>query len=236
MLLSLDSHSPDETRRFGLALGRLLRPGDAVLLEGQLGAGKTTLVRAIAAGMGLDERAVSSPTFVTINEYASPGGLTLVHVDAYRLAGEDDLDSLGWDRALEGDRVLVVEWPERIAAALPAGAATVRLTHAGERSRRLEVELPDSWTSRQGVGSLAAEGPGEGTGPGEEAGTTGTADRSGAGRRATTCPITGRPVPADSPTWPFADERARLADLYRWFSGQHALSRPVELDEDEPGD
>src|SRR5262245_47994123 len=90
------SGSEAETLLLGGALGSLLRGGDVVLLDGPLGAGKTTLVRAVAAGMGLDTGAVASPTFVVVHEY----GDRLVHVDAYRLGSAEDLDSLGWDRLI----------------------------------------------------------------------------------------------------------------------------------------
>lgn len=220
-------HSPGETRMVGLALGRALRGGDVVLLEGMLGAGKTTLVRSVVEGMGLDAAAVSSPTFVVIHEYGrgvgSVGGVggvgpDLIHVDAYRLHGSEELDSLGWDRVLdrlrEGSAALVIEWPERLEGAMPGEPARARLEHVDEHRRELFLELPDSWRSREGLSELLD-------------------------RRATTCPVTGAPVPADSPTYPFASERARLAELYKWFSGSYQISRELsadDLEEPPPGE
>ncbi|MEX2219521.1 MAG: tRNA (adenosine(37)-N6)-threonylcarbamoyltransferase complex ATPase subunit type 1 TsaE [Phycisphaerales bacterium] len=216
--------SEAETRLIGRALGALLRGGDVVLLEGALGAGKTTLVRAAAEGMGLGVEAVASPTFVVVHEYTRPGGAAgprdqapaaLFHVDAYRLRGEDELESLGWDAVVEaieaGRAAAVIEWPERLGAALDAfDPARVRLEHAGEESREIVLSIPSSWRSRPGLEDLLARGP-------------------------TTCPVTGQPVPADSPTYPFANERARMADLHRWFSGAHTLSRDIGHSDLEEG-
>jgi tRNA threonylcarbamoyladenosine biosynthesis protein TsaE len=202
--------------RLGHSLGAILLPGDALLLEGPLGAGKTTLVRAVAEGMGINPSVVSSPTFVVINQYPSPDGRELVHVDAYRLTGPGDLESLGWDRITHPGlpRILAIEWPERLGeAALPAWAgppARITIHAATEETRDLTLDAPDSWQSRAGFDSLRP-------------------------RRATVCRITGRSVPADAPTWPFADERARMADLYRWMSGSYAIEAEMGAP-DEPGD
>jgi tRNA threonylcarbamoyladenosine biosynthesis protein TsaE len=217
------SSSEAQTRDIGVALGGLLRPGDIVLLEGALGAGKTTLVRALAEGLGLDPHAVSSPTFVVVHDYRQPvlgaGRPDLIHVDAYRLAGAEELDTVGWDAAVArvqgpgASAALVVEWPERLGPRVLEGAtpARVRLEHAGEHQREVFLSLPESWRPRLGVGDLLQ-------------------------RRPTTCPITGVPVPADSPTWPFANERARLADLHRWFSGRYTISRRPEQSDLEQDD
>lgn len=186
-----------------------------MLLDGPLGAGKTTLVRAMAEGLGIDPGMVASPTFVVMNQYplpdGGPDGGELVHVDAYRLSGPGDLDSIGWDRiadpAFAG--IVVVEWPERLeGAGAPAWATEpIRVTihQSGEDVRDLTIVLPDSWRGRSGVDLLRP-------------------------REATVCRVTGRPVAADSPTWPFADEKARMADLYRWMSGEYSVEA-TELEE-----
>jgi tRNA threonylcarbamoyladenosine biosynthesis protein TsaE len=104
----------DDTRALGRALGRLLRPGDLVVLTGDLGAGKTTLTQGIGDGLGV-RGAVTSPTFVIARVHPSlVGGPDLVHVDAYRLAGLDELDDLDLDTTLE-DSVTVVEWGHGLA-------------------------------------------------------------------------------------------------------------------------
>ncbi|MCH7791197.1 MAG: tRNA (adenosine(37)-N6)-threonylcarbamoyltransferase complex ATPase subunit type 1 TsaE [Planctomycetes bacterium] len=157
MVLRFESDSPERTAAFGVALAGVLKPGDVVLLEGELGSGKTTLVRAVASGLGIDAGLVSSPTFVTINEY--PGPVPLVHVDAYRLGCADELEALGWDAAMEGGgagAIVMVEWADRIAGAPACGgqAATIRFTHAGLKARSMELEAPDSWKDRDGFSNL----------------------------------------------------------------------------------
>lgn len=139
----------DETIALGARLGRLLRPGDFVALHGELGAGKTRLVRGIARGMGLDPSGVTSPTFVVVNVYQSRsarGGSScpLVHLDAYRLTGSDDLPALGWDRLMDGTSVVVAEWAERIG---DPGLGSdrcfdVTIEHAGPEERRLRIRSP----------------------------------------------------------------------------------------------
>ncbi|MGE0713720.1 MAG: tRNA (adenosine(37)-N6)-threonylcarbamoyltransferase complex ATPase subunit type 1 TsaE [Planctomycetota bacterium] len=131
----MDLEDHDATRRAGAALGALLQAGDVVALIGDLGAGKTTLTKAaIAALGGVDEDEVTSPTFVLVREY--PGRLESLHVDAYRLAGAGDLESL--DLALAGEGVAFVEWADRVDGALPADRLTLTLEHTDGR-RRLEV-------------------------------------------------------------------------------------------------
>ncbi|RME06956.1 MAG: tRNA (adenosine(37)-N6)-threonylcarbamoyltransferase complex ATPase subunit type 1 TsaE [Anaerolineae bacterium] len=133
-LLSL---SPEQTRRVGMRLGAMLQSGDLLALNGDLGAGKTTLVQGIAAGWGSPD-AVSSPTFVLVNVYRRPDGGRLHHLDAYRLSGAEEAWDLDLDTMLM-DGPLVVEWAERIAAALPAERLSVHLSWLDETRRRLLV-------------------------------------------------------------------------------------------------
>jgi tRNA threonylcarbamoyladenosine biosynthesis protein TsaE len=126
------------TEAFGRRLGSLLFPGAVVALVGQLGAGKTHLVRAVAEGLGVrDPRLVSSPTFVLIQEY--PARLPVYHFDAYRLAGCAEFIDLGADEYFAGDGVCLIEWADRVAACLPDERLHVELTVTGESSRRAEV-------------------------------------------------------------------------------------------------
>ena len=123
--LRLHTVSADETRLVGQMLGNLLRAGDAVLLSGDLGAGKTTLTQGVATGVGAPEPA-TSPTFVLVNQYH--GRLPLYHADLYRLddpAEVADLDLPG----VSLDGALVVEWPERGADLLPASHLAIDLRH-----------------------------------------------------------------------------------------------------------
>lgn len=193
----------DATARLASDVAAVLRPGDLVRLEGEMGAGKTTLVRLIAKARGVDPDAVSSPTYVLMNVYTPRDGAPIAHLDCYRLSGEEDLDALGWDQITDGGTIVLVEWAERIAGALSADAARIAIEPTGDTARTFRLEVPRSWAGRAGF-------PGLETPPD------------------TVCPITGRPVPGDSPTWPFADEKARLADLYGWMTEKYTISRPIE--------
>ena len=134
--------SEDEagTRRAGADLARLLAPGDLVLLEGDLGAGKTVFVRGLAAGLGVDEEGVSSPTFALVHEYG-PEGVPplLVHVDLYRLPGGSGqaMEELGLRDLRRGGAVLAVEWPASLLS--EAGAWFVKLTIEEGTRRRIEI-------------------------------------------------------------------------------------------------
>lgn len=137
--LEFFSRSADQTRRLGMRLGSLLEKGDIVCLQGDLGSGKTTLVQGIAQGWGsLDP--VSSPTFVIVNMYRRPDNLNLHHLDAYRLQNAVEAEELDIDLMLERG-ALVVEWPERISAALPAECLKVELRWIADEQRGM-VFLP----------------------------------------------------------------------------------------------
>lgn len=138
------SQSLEQTAVLAQDLAQALEPGDIVLFEGELGAGKTTLIREIVSALGVDVATVSSPTFVLANEYDAANGLTVVHIDAYRLTGDDDeeLALLGWDRLVAGDTVVLIEWAERISGLIDRPAVRVALEHVAESSRAIRLELP----------------------------------------------------------------------------------------------
>ncbi|MGV3720887.1 MAG: tRNA (adenosine(37)-N6)-threonylcarbamoyltransferase complex ATPase subunit type 1 TsaE [Actinomycetota bacterium] len=127
--------SEQETRLLGAALGRLLAPGDVVTLSGDLGAGKTTFSQGIGLGLGVDEP-VTSPTFALVHEYE--GRIPVWHLDTYRVGGAAELVDLSWDDLLAGGGAVLVEWPERIAEALPPDRLEVRLSSDGIDSRHLQ--------------------------------------------------------------------------------------------------
>jgi tRNA threonylcarbamoyladenosine biosynthesis protein TsaE len=134
--LALTSNSPTETRRLGERIARRLRPGDVLLLLGDLGAGKTCLAQGIGKGLGIDAT-IKSSAFVLLNEYE--GRLKMYLSDLYRL--EDPLEVA--DLALEevaADGVLVVEWPDRAWEEMPQERLLVRLEWAGERARKFSLE------------------------------------------------------------------------------------------------
>ncbi len=126
----------EETRQLGIRLAELLKPGDVLALEGDLGAGKTTFAQGIARGLGVEE-AVDSPTFTIIKEYH--GRLPFYHMDVYRLESSDE--DLGWDEFFFGDGVTLVEWAGRIEELLPDHAVRITLT-VGEAGERLITFAP----------------------------------------------------------------------------------------------
>lgn len=136
--IRLTSASEAATIELGRRLGALLRPGDVVALIGPLGAGKTRLVKGIALGLGVtDERRVTSPTFVLLNRYA--GHVSLYHFDAYRLRESRDMVDIGCEEIFAGDGVAVIEWAERVPQCLPETRIEIRMEHAGEKDRVLEI-------------------------------------------------------------------------------------------------
>ncbi len=133
--LEIISRSTDQTRRVGMRLGALLKPGDLVGLVGDLGSGKTTLVQGIAVGWGtLDP--VSSPTFVLVNVYRHTDGCRLFHLDAYRLTGPNEALDLDLEDMLD-QGPLVVEWAERVQAVLPEQGLWIHLNYVDEVQRDL---------------------------------------------------------------------------------------------------
>ena len=130
--------SAAETRALGEKLAARLRPGDVLLMEGDLGAGKSELTRGIAKGLGVAET-VTSPSFTILNVYES-GRYPLYHFDWYRLESSEELYELGMDEFLGGDGIAVVEWPGRCPDAVPEGAVRIRMTAAGENERMIECE------------------------------------------------------------------------------------------------
>jgi tRNA threonylcarbamoyladenosine biosynthesis protein TsaE len=133
--MEAETASAEETERAGAALARELRPGDVVLVSGELGAGKTTLVRGALRQLGVTE-SVTSPTFVVGVLYEGAA-----HLDLYRLSGLDDEDPGLLDPYFGPDLVTFVEWPERARDTVGGRepARRVRLSHAGGDRRRIEV-------------------------------------------------------------------------------------------------
>lgn len=224
--------SPEATAAFAKGLASVLQGGDVIALAGDLGAGKTTLVRELTAALGGGH--AHSPTFVLVNEYplkgdgaSRAGASRLVHIDAYRLSSTEDLDTLGWDtfmdvgatdaygraRGARSDAIVLIEWAERIADALPSRLARIGLRAVGEDSREVTLDLPEWWRDRPFVAELLERDP-------------------------IRCRVTGVWVSPTNPAYPFADARARMADLGKWFGEGFKVSRGIEerdLDEDGPG-
>ena len=126
MRLVIRTATADDTRSVGAGLAPILRPHDVVVLTGELGAGKTTLVQGIAHGLGATEH-VASPTFTLVREYIT-GRVPLAHVDLYRLEREQDVIDLALDELDDGERVLLVEWGDPVADLLADERLRIELT------------------------------------------------------------------------------------------------------------
>jgi len=131
----VQSDAEEQTLAFGVQLGRLLEQPALILLQGDLGAGKSVLARGIARGLGVDPQVpITSPTFTLMNHY--PARLDLYHFDLYRLADPDELIEIGFDDYAYGNGVALVEWPERLGDETTAGL-WVRIRHLQEDQREL---------------------------------------------------------------------------------------------------
>jgi tRNA threonylcarbamoyladenosine biosynthesis protein TsaE len=135
MSRTITSASPAATRQLGHKLGALLQPGDLICLQGDLGAGKTTFVQGIAAGWGAQDE-VSSPTFVLVNVYRGGSDSLLFHLDTYRIESAAEAEELDLDTMLT-QGPLLIEWPERVKASLPAENLWVKLEYRDENQRQL---------------------------------------------------------------------------------------------------
>ena len=140
MLIALKDEAATEALGARIASG--LKPGDAVLLSGELGAGKTVLARAILRARGVTEH-VPSPSFTLVQGYETPG-LAIRHFDLYRIEAERELEELGLDEAIEEGAVLV-EWPERAPRRVPAESLRVELRVSGQTERAASLSGPARW-------------------------------------------------------------------------------------------
>lgn len=221
------THDERETSRLAECLAAALDglPGATVIaIEGELGAGKTRFVRGLAAGLGVDPLAITSPTFVLAIEHAGAFGMRLAHLDAWRIRSTDELAAIGWEEMLEGSHIVIaVEWASRIDAALPSERISVLI----EQGSELGSEAVDDANAR----TITIED---------------TRDASSADRlhralslfvprsapRSERCRTCGNSLRLDAPTFPFCSPRCRMADLGHWFDGRYGISRPIERDEE----
>ncbi|MEM1054600.1 MAG: tRNA (adenosine(37)-N6)-threonylcarbamoyltransferase complex ATPase subunit type 1 TsaE [Bacteroidota bacterium] len=138
-LLPRTTASVDETLDLGEALAAHLQPGDVVALSGDLGSGKTHLAKGLVRGLGGDAEAVTSPTFVLVQEHAEANP-PVRHLDLYRLDTDHDFDGIGLNEMLDDpDHITLVEWPERAARRFPAHTLRLRLSHEGGDRRTVAV-------------------------------------------------------------------------------------------------
>ncbi len=133
MRKEFETTSPEQTEELGRKIGAVLKPGDVISLDGDLGAGKTVITRGICAGMGLDPSDVQSPTFTIVNEYE--GEVPLFHFDTYRLSGEDDFLASGLDEYFYRDGVCVIEWGSVIDGLLPEDAIRIGIFGSGSERK-----------------------------------------------------------------------------------------------------
>ena len=139
------SLSEEETLRLGQVLARGLKGGELILLEGELGLGKTVFAKGIAEGLGISRDDVTSPSFTIVQEYEG-GRCPMFHVDLYRIEGIEEIGTLGVEEILAGGGVVVVEWGDKLPPYLRRDAITVRFRDVGEGSRQIEI-LPSGSTN-----------------------------------------------------------------------------------------
>lgn len=137
------TNSAAETRKLGERLAGQLKAGDVILLEGELGAGKSEFARGVAKGLGVQET-VTSPSFTILNVYES-GRAPLYHFDWYRLESAEELYELGMDEYLGGEGIALVEWPGRCPEAVPETCLRIRIEAGGENTRRITGEACGSF-------------------------------------------------------------------------------------------
>lgn len=136
---SFEVNSVEETWELARKFADGLKPGDVICLEGDLGAGKTTFTQGLAAALGVSGR-VTSPTFCIVQEHSGNGKL-LVHMDLYRLHGEDDVEAIGWEDYLARGAIMVVEWPERAGSLIPNNAYHITFRYSeGEENRTISIK------------------------------------------------------------------------------------------------
>jgi tRNA threonylcarbamoyladenosine biosynthesis protein TsaE len=144
--LTFTSENEAATNRLGAALADVLPEGTTVALCGTLGAGKTRLVKAIAGALGVDPAEVISPTFVICREYH--GRRTIYHLDAYRIADDDEFLELGPEEYYESDGITLIEWADRVEACLPPDRIEIEIEVTGETERTFQIKaLGDEYAS-----------------------------------------------------------------------------------------
>ena len=140
-MLTFTTSSAEETISLGQKIGRLLKKGDIIAMQGTLAAGKTTITKGIAQALGITET-ITSPTFCLISEYQ--GTMPLYHMDVYRLDDTEDFINLGTDDMLYGDGVSIIEWSEKIMDELPSNTIILKITPQDDGSRLIEI---DNWNN-----------------------------------------------------------------------------------------
>ncbi len=214
-LIRIECPAEDATERVGEIIAEVAPRPACITLEGELGAGKTRFARGLARGLGLDPDTISSPTFVIHAEHRGSADATPIfsHLDAYRIAGEEELEPIGFEEILEDQgRLVAIEWASRIAGSLPSGRIDVRIDHRAENERAVTVlDTREDEVERVRLREAL------------EARAAAWCTTLGAAR---SCPTCGGPC-EDPDARPFCSSRCRLADLAGWFGGEFSISRPL---------
>ena len=129
--------NPDQTRQLGWTLGKTLRGGEVLAITGELGSGKTQLVKGIAQGLDIAPSEITSPTFALIHEHE--GRLPLYHIDLYRLETPRDIESIGLEEYFTRNAVVAIEWAERATSLLPPNRVQITLSHLADDTRRVII-------------------------------------------------------------------------------------------------
>ncbi len=134
----IQTQTTSETIRIGISIGSWLRPGDVVALVGELGAGKTHLIKGLASGVGIrNANYIASPSFTLINEY--PGKISFYHIDLFRLEREKEAEELGLEDYFQGGGITAIEWADKIPTLLPKEMLLIHIAYKGKKSRSLEI-------------------------------------------------------------------------------------------------
>jgi tRNA threonylcarbamoyladenosine biosynthesis protein TsaE len=155
--ITVELGSLAETERLGRFLGEIAEAGDVIILNGPLGAGKTTISQFIGAGLEVPgECYITSPTFSLMHEY--PGRLTIYHMDLYRLSSEEEIEDLGFVECIYGQGLTIIEWPDRLGEMLPDEHLDITLEMTGEDCRTAEISAHgEKWQKRlAGINSLSS--------------------------------------------------------------------------------
>ncbi|MDO5708158.1 MAG: tRNA (adenosine(37)-N6)-threonylcarbamoyltransferase complex ATPase subunit type 1 TsaE [Andreesenia angusta] len=137
-MIEIESHSPEDTYELGIKLGENLKPGDIICLNGDLGAGKTTMTKGIAKGLKIDDN-ITSPSFTIVNEYY--GDTDFYHFDAYRIDDIEEMYDLGYEEYFFSDGISIIEWSNMIEEILPKERLVLNIKYSKEEDKRIiEIE------------------------------------------------------------------------------------------------
>ncbi len=137
--LEIVSHAETQTVALAQKLAASFMPGDLIVLKGELGSGKTTFVRALVAARGIDENAVSSPSYTFVNEYG--GEPPLFHLDLYRIGDSSELIEIGWEDYMAREGIMMVEWGERAEELLPERYYLIEFAIVDDEERKIDISL-----------------------------------------------------------------------------------------------